>query len=81
MPNERLVSTRRLISTIVLLSSRGYSIAEIAKRHDVSIKTVYRDLKAIEDLNIPLYKSEVTLDSMAERGLWSVDKHWMKRFL
>ncbi len=81
----RLAPTRRLLRLIVLLSgSRGYSIFDLSKQLEVGTKTIRRDLRAIEDLEIPLYEDdEADMDHRAGHAtkLWRVDRHWMRRFV
>lgn len=85
MNNEftgRTGQTKRLIKTIIRLSIRGYTVSQIAELHDVSTKTVRRDFRAIEDLEIPLYENEAAAgDDCRVRNLYYIDAHWMKRFV
>ncbi len=80
--NGRYRQIKRLLSLIVVLTGRGYSIVELATHFGVSTKTVRRDLQALEAINIPVYND---VDDDADGGvqllLWRVDKCWMKRFL
>lgn len=85
MSLNRTGQTKRIIRLIVLLSGPcGYSIAQLSKRFEVGQKTVRRDLRAIEELEIPLYEdsnSDAGDDVMGNATkLWRVDRHWMRRF-
>lgn len=77
---NRSKQLKRVISTIVMLSNRPYSILELAQKHGVHTKTVRRDMRAIEELEIPLYESSSYLDTQ-NVGLWRVDRHWMRKFI
>ncbi|HEX2629316.1 MAG TPA: HTH domain-containing protein, partial [Chitinophagaceae bacterium] len=45
----------RLLGILTLLQSRKYVPAEkIADKFDISIRTVYRDIKALGELGIPI---------------------------
>lgn len=45
----------RLLTIIIHLQSKRYVKAyEIAERFDISIRTVYRDLRALEEAGVPI---------------------------
>jgi len=49
----------RLISILTLLKSKRLLTAtELAEKYDVSIRTVYRDIRKLEDAGIPVYTIE-----------------------
>ena len=55
---ERLRKTERLIKLLVLLHNNphGYTIRELAEKFKVDVRTVYRDLAALQtELKIPVY--------------------------
>lgn len=85
---RRLHSTRRVIETIILLSSRPYTRRQLAEKHKVDIKTISRDLGCIEALDIPLYQeliyddtSESEFVAGAQSIAYRIDRHWMRRFV
>lgn len=41
-----------------LLQIRQMKRSEIAKRYDIDLRTVGRDLLSVEDLNVPLYTDD-----------------------
>lgn len=69
-------SVARLIQVAIALSQRSYSVPELAKKFDVSLKTSYRDIDALGAAEIPV---------IAHPNTWpvrySVDKEFMKHFL
>ena len=49
----------RLISILTLLKSKRLLTAtELAKKFDVSVRTIYRDIKKLEEAEIPVYSIE-----------------------
>ena len=45
----------RLLRTFLILQARGRVTAdELAREHGVTVRTVYRDLRALEDAGIPV---------------------------
>ncbi len=49
----------RLISTLTLLrSKRLLTATELAERYDVSIRTIYRDIRKLEEAGVPVYAIE-----------------------
>jgi predicted DNA-binding transcriptional regulator YafY len=65
----------------VLLSKRGYPLMEIAERFQVSTKTIRRDLRALEDIGVPVF-----IDTDEERDgrllrLWRIDRYWIQQFM
>ncbi|MEQ9415647.1 MAG: HTH domain-containing protein, partial [Cyclobacteriaceae bacterium] len=45
----------RLVGILTVLQSRKYSTAEkIAEKFDISVRTVYRDIKALGEIGIPV---------------------------
>lgn len=49
----------RLISLLTLLKSKRLLTAtELAKKYDVSIRTIYRDIRKLEEAGIPVYSIE-----------------------
>lgn len=63
---------KRALSIIIRISYRGYRISELANLCGVSTKTIRRDIRAIEDLDIPVY---------IEDTMYRVDRHWMDQFV
>lgn len=56
--DERIKKTERLIKMWVLLhnSPQGYTIKEFAERFEVDIRTIYRDIRSLEeDLKVPVF--------------------------
>ena len=56
--DDRLKKTERLIKIWVILHNnpRGYTIRELAERLEVNVRTIYRDLMALQsELGVPLY--------------------------
>lgn len=86
--NVRLLVTRRVIQTIILLSTRGYTLRQLSEKHKVCTKTIRRDLRCVEDLGIPLYQELIYDDDAAnehiagsQSTMYKIDRHWMKRFI
>ncbi len=49
----------RLISLLTLLKSkRLLTASELAKKYEVSIRTIYRDIRKLEDAGVPVYSIE-----------------------
>ena len=49
----------RLISLLTLLKSkRLLTASELARKYDVSVRTIYRDIKKLEEAGIPVYSIE-----------------------
>ncbi len=49
----------RLISLLTLLKSKRLLTAtELAKKYEVSVRTIYRDIRKLEDAGIPVYSIE-----------------------
>ena len=49
----------RLISTLTLLrSKRILTATELAEKYDVSIRTIYRDIRKLEEAGVPVYTIE-----------------------
>ncbi len=49
----------RLISILTLLKSkRLLTASELAKKYEVSVRTIYRDIRKLEDAGIPVYTIE-----------------------
>ncbi|MBV1924668.1 MAG: HTH domain-containing protein, partial [Flavobacteriaceae bacterium] len=49
----------RLISILTLLKSKRLLTAtELAEKYDVSIRTIYRDIRKLEEAGIPVYTIE-----------------------
>ena len=49
----------RLISILTLLKSKRLLIAtELAEKYDVSVRTIYRDIRKLEEAGIPVYSIE-----------------------
>jgi predicted DNA-binding transcriptional regulator YafY len=72
---------KRVLQIIIMLSGRAYTLEEIADRFDVSQKTIRRDIKMIEAVDVPIYQTEAQLDSVKFRKLWRVDPRWVTRRL
>lgn len=56
--DDRIKKTERLIKMWVLLhnSPQGYTIKEFAERFEVDIRTIYRDIRSLEeDLKVPVF--------------------------
>jgi len=56
--DDRLRKTERLIKMWVLLHNNphGYTIREFAERFQVNVRTIYRDLSALQnELGVPVY--------------------------
>ena len=54
-----MLQLSRLISILTLLKSKRLLTAtELAKKYDVSIRTIYRDIRKLEEAGIPVYSIE-----------------------
>lgn len=80
---DRGHQTKRVLTIAIMLSSRGYKLMDIAAKFGCSKKTVYRDIRLLEDMNIPVYQEEADMDlaSGSEVKLWRIDKHWLSKFV
>lgn len=83
----RTGSARRLVATILRLQSRWYSIPELARLHDVSTKTIRRDLRALEDSGVPIESQIATTEARDDllhrneyriRSDWYPTRHWLR---
>ena len=54
MRGDQLARQWRIIRAIEA-SPSGLTVAEIAKREETGIRTIYRDLEALQDAGFPLY--------------------------
>lgn len=64
-----MLQLSRLISILTLLKSKRLLTAtELAKKYDVSIRTIYRDIRKLEEAGIPVY-------SIDGRGYSLVDNY------
>jgi len=58
MRGDQLARQWRIIRTIEA-SPNGLNVAEIAKREETGIRTIYRDLEALQSGGFPLYNEKV----------------------
>ena len=58
MRGDQLARQWRIIRAIET-SSSGLTVAEIAKREETGIRTIYRDLEALQVAGFPLYNEKV----------------------
>jgi len=61
----------RLLSEVLLLQSRGrFTGRQLAKRLEVSERTVHRDMEALSASGVPVFALR------GSRGGWQLDEHW-----
>ncbi|WP_299886261.1 YafY family protein [uncultured Lacinutrix sp.] len=54
-----MLQLQRLISMLTLLKSKRLLTAtELAKKYDVSVRTIYRDIRKLEEAGVPVYTIE-----------------------
>jgi predicted DNA-binding transcriptional regulator YafY/predicted transcriptional regulator YdeE len=58
MPKEKTRLSRLIQIICILQTKRLITASEIAEKFDISIRTVYRDIKTIEQAGIPVYNIE-----------------------
>jgi predicted DNA-binding transcriptional regulator YafY len=64
----------RLLSTLLLLQGHGrLTVRDIAKRLEVSMRTVHRDMEALGAAGVPVYALR------GSRGGWQLDDDWRTR--
>ncbi len=64
----------RLLSTLLLLQGHGrLTVRDIAKRLEVSMRTVHRDMDALGAAGVPVFALR------GARGGWQLDEHWRTR--
>jgi predicted DNA-binding transcriptional regulator YafY len=64
----------RLLSTLLLLQGHGrLTVRDIAKRLEVSMRTVHRDMEALGAAGVPVYALR------GSRGGWQLDEDWRTR--
>ena len=80
-------SLRRALLIILTLSRRGMTIRQLADLTNVCNKTTRRDLRAIEDVGIPIYgercyddnqESEHVAGQLSTR--YRIDSHWVRKW-
>lgn len=72
---------KRVIRTILLLSGRGKTIAEISEISGVCTKTVRRDIAILESIHIPIFQDYSDDYGGGRPALrWRVDPHFLRRF-
>lgn len=71
----------RLISILTLLKSKRLLTAtEVVERFDVSVRTVYRDMRKLEESGVPIATIEGKGDSLVEGytvALYSISSKWV----
>lgn len=72
---------KRILHMILMMSGRGYTLAELADRMEVSVKTIRRDIVLIEDCDVPVYMETAQLETCQFVKLWRVDPRWMSKRL
>jgi predicted DNA-binding transcriptional regulator YafY len=64
----------RLLSTLLLLqANRKLTGRELARRLEVSERTVHRDMEALSAAGVPVFALR------GSRGGWQLDEHWRTR--
>lgn len=82
MPSySRAEQAKRYIRLTIALSTRGYRTHELISKFGMCKKTVIRDMRALEEIGIPVYYDKEMRDDNTPVGVWRVDPHWMKRFM
>lgn len=73
-------STRK-INILLMIGQRDFSISELASRHNVSVKTVRRDLELFERMGIAMSNGRVPCftNDMVDVGSWRLARDWYRR--
>jgi len=79
--NGRGRQVKRILHMILMMAGRGYTLAELAERMEVSVKTIRRDITMIEDCDVPAYMETAQLETAQFQKLWRVDPRWMSKRL
>jgi predicted DNA-binding transcriptional regulator YafY len=71
------------IRLIILISRRGYSSNELARKLSVSQRSVRRYLAALEEINIPVTITRESRNDEANQTvrIWRIEKDWARSFL
>ena len=84
----RSYQIKRVIKIMVKISQRPYTSRELAEEFKVSAKTIERDLRAIEAIGVPVRFDKEYNDNAANEYIagslsnrYSIERHWMRRFL
>ncbi len=59
MRGDQLARQWRVIQAIEKASPNGLTVAEIAEQEEIEIRTIYRDLEALQAAGFPLYTEKV----------------------
>lgn len=79
--HNRCRQMKRWLDLIIALSRRAYAIGEIAEKLGVSVKTARRDIRALEEVGLPIYTDRVSDLALDHSKVWRIDPHWMTKFV
>lgn len=77
-PYDRGRQAKRLISLMWHLQQRRYTVKEIMEIHGVTAKTCFRDIRALEDMGVPIESEQCYWGDgggSTPREYW-IDKSW-----
>lgn len=85
---HRYAPSKRLILLAMKLTYKRMSLTDIADYLDVSRKTAFRYIRALEDMELPVkaikdYSSDGESEQFAGalRSYYSIDAHWIKKLI